>query len=128
MTSEKKDKVLYWLFTLPIMFAMTGSSIAYLSNAPQMLEGMAHLGYPVYLLKILGAAKLLGVFSILYGRINILKEWAYAGFTINLVGASASHAFSGDSLIEIVRPIVFLTILLGSYVFWKKRSFEPSVA
>jgi len=39
---------------------------------------MTHLGYPIYFMKILGTAKLVGVAAILYGRFSRLKEWAYA--------------------------------------------------
>jgi len=71
------------------------------------------------LLKILGIAKLLGGIAILYGRFPTLKEWAYAGYTFNLLGASASHAFSGDPLLKIMVPIVILAFVLVSYRQWK---------
>ena len=50
-------------------------------------EGLVHLGYPVYLLKFLGAAKKLGVLAIVTGKFPAFKEWAYAGFAFDLLGA-----------------------------------------
>ncbi len=122
MTSGKKDTVLYWVFTAPLVLLMLVSAFGYLSASPLMVEGMAHLGYPLYLLKIIGTAKVLGVIAIVYGRLTTLKEWAYAGFVINFIGATASHLFSGDDFGASVMPMVFLAFLLGSYFYWKKSS------
>jgi uncharacterized membrane protein YphA (DoxX/SURF4 family) len=124
MNSNKKDKILYWVFTAPFCLILLMSSIFYLTGAEQAVEGFQHLGFPIYMLKILGVAKILGVMGILFGRFTTLKEWAYAGLTINLLGASAAHAFSGDDYMKCVMPLVFITVLMGSYFFWKKTSLQ----
>jgi DoxX-like protein len=72
--------------------------VLYVSGAPMIRETLTHLGYPGYLLVILGAAKLLGSAALLQTRVPTLREWAYAGFMIDLIGAVASHAFTGDPL------------------------------
>jgi len=82
-------------------------------------KGITHPGYPAYLLKILGTAKFLGGIAILQGRFRTLKEWAYAGYTFNLLGASASHALYGDSLVKVLVPIIILAFVLASYRQWK---------
>ena len=46
-------------------------------------EAMANLGDPMYLMTILGVAKILGVIALLAPRLPLLKEWAYAGFTFD---------------------------------------------
>lgn len=116
-------KIAYWVTTGLFALAMTGSAVAYLSRSPQLVEGFQHLGYPLYLLVILGVAKLLGAGALLlprsgpvWGRI---KEWAYAGFSFNLLGAAASHAFSGDPLPQVISPLVFLLLLAASYGLWQ---------
>jgi hypothetical protein len=86
-----------------------------LMQHPEMIKGFQHLGYPSYLLTILGVAKLLGVAALVYPRWRTLTEWAYAGFSFDLLGASASHAFSGDPLANILSPLVFLGLLSASY-------------
>lgn len=85
-----------------------------------MVETMKHLGYPNYFLKILGTAKLMGVAALLYGYFPLLKEWAYAGFTFDLIGAFWSHLASGDPFYIALVPIGFLAVLAISYVSWKR--------
>jgi uncharacterized membrane protein YphA (DoxX/SURF4 family) len=102
VTSEKKAKWIYWTVTAPFVVSMLIAGVTFLAGVAANVEGVTHLGYPVYVCKILGVAKLLGGTAILYGRFRTLKEWAYAGYTFNLLGASASHAFSGDSFGKIL--------------------------
>ncbi len=97
------------------------SATFYLSGAVQMREAMAHLGYPAYLLVILGTAKLLGVAALLQNRVPMLRDWAYAGFTINLIGATSSHLFAGDAVSVATVPALFLGLLAGSYVLQPGR-------
>jgi hypothetical protein len=78
----------------------------------------------VYFPKILAIFKLLGVLAILTGVLPLMKEWAYAGFTFNLLGAFASHLSVGDSLLIALVPLAFLGLLAASYVLWK-RQLEP---
>jgi hypothetical protein len=103
---------------------MAFSAVLYLSGAPAMGQAMVHLGYPAYLLVILGTAKLLGAVALLQTRARTLREWAYAGFTIDLVGAVASHLFSGDSLAVAATPAVFLVMLAVSYQLQPVRPVE----
>jgi hypothetical protein len=77
---------------------------------------MEALGYPIYLMTILGAAKVLGVIALLIPGQPILKEWAYAGFTFDMLGASASHAFAEDTLPSIVIPLAILALGAVSYL------------
>ncbi len=86
-----------------------------LMRAEIQAEALASLGYPAYLMTILGVAKLLGVIALLLPRMPLLKEWAYAGFTFDLLGATASHAFVGDGIGEIMMPLIFLGIAATSY-------------
>ena len=43
------------------------------------------------------------------------EVWAYAGFTFNLLGATASHVFVADPLSEILPPVVLLGLGGASY-------------
>jgi hypothetical protein len=58
---------------------------------------LAHLGYPSYLLAILGTAKLLGAPALLQNRFPTLREWAYAGFAFDLIGANRLAPLLGRS-------------------------------
>jgi len=105
----------YWGATLLFAGVMLLSAVMYLSGAPQIREGFAHLGYPQYLLVILGTAKLLGAIALVQNRMPTLREWAYAGFTFDLLGASASHIFTGDPVGTTLLPAAFLVPLAVSY-------------
>jgi len=83
-------------------------------------EALAHLGYPEYNLTIFGVAKILGSIAILQPKFRTIKEWANAGFTINFIGAFASHAFVGDGIGQLIPPVIALVIMFISYILWKK--------
>jgi hypothetical protein len=106
----------YWITTglFCAMFLFGGAN--HLLRTEMIAAGMASLGYPAYLMTILGTAKLLGVAALLAPGRPLLKEWAYAGFTFNLLGATASHVFAGDPFSETVRPAVVLLVGAGSYL------------
>jgi hypothetical protein len=83
-------------------------------------KSLLALGYPMYLLFIVGGAKILAAYSILQTKWKTIKEWAFAGYTINCIGASASHAFSHHSLFLILLPALFFGVMLVPYIFWKR--------
>ena len=105
----------YWIVTALFCLAMTGSGTMNLIRAEPMRESLSALGYPEYLMTILGVAKLLGVIALLMPGTALLKEWAYAGFTFDLLGASASHGLNGDPVGEAIVPLVVLIIAITSY-------------
>lgn len=111
-----------------VLFAglMLLSAFMYLSGAPQIQESLAHLGYPPYILAILGTAKLLGSIALLQPVLPTLREWAYAGFTINLIGATVSHIFSGDPVGVTAAPVMVLALLAVSYAGTRQDS-QPAV-
>jgi hypothetical protein len=44
-----------------------------------------------------------------------LKEWAYAGFFFELTAAAASRAAVGDSVADVIAPLVFLALVMASW-------------
>ena len=105
----------YWSATGLFCAVLLFSGVGHLTRIEMIREGMTHLGYPVYVMTILGIAKLLGVAALLIPGKPLLKEWAYAGFTFNLLGATVSHLFAGDPFSETVRPAVLLLVGAASY-------------
>jgi uncharacterized membrane protein YphA (DoxX/SURF4 family) len=81
------------------------------------LEMITHLGYPVYLLTILGVWKILGVIAILVPKFPQLKEWAYAGFFFVMTGAIVSHRAKGDSVTAILPASLLLVLTILSWYF-----------
>lgn len=123
-----KYRLAYGLSTGLFVLALAASGIMELIQHEEMIKGFQHLGYPTYLLTILGVAKLLGVAALVYPRWRTLTEWAYAGFVFDLIGASASHAFSGDPVANIISPLVFLGILSASYYLFHHKPAQQEQA
>jgi hypothetical protein len=107
--------VTHWTATALFAGLMLLSAAMYLSGAEPIQQGLSHLGYPAYMLIILGTAKALGAVALMQNRLPMLREWAYAGFTINLIGATASHLFAGDGTASLL-PAAFLAPLAVSYL------------
>lgn len=105
----------YWVTTALIVLAMGFGGAMDLVRGPDIVAGMAHLGYPAYFLLVLGAWKILGAVAIVVPRFPRLKEWAYAGIVFDLTGAAASHAASGDDAGKVLTPLVIFGIAMASW-------------
>ena len=75
------------------------------------------LGYPVYLLVIIGVWKLLGVITVLIPGFPLLKEWAYAGFVFLMSGAMISHIMISHPFGEIAPSLLLLALTGLSWYF-----------
>jgi DoxX-like family len=87
---------------------------------------MAHLGYLLYFLTIMGVAKVLAVAALLVPRFPRLKEWAYAGLLFVYVGAACSHFAVGDAAAAIVTPLIFAVITLASWALRPPARRDPA--
>jgi uncharacterized membrane protein len=90
--------------TALLSVGMSGSGIAQLMRAKEMVGILANLGYPLYLMSILGTWKILGVIAILLPGFKLVKEWAYAGLFFTMTGALVSHLIMGDSGKAVIGP------------------------
>ncbi|MFA6083692.1 DoxX family protein [Mucilaginibacter sp.] len=118
--SPKTIKITYWILTVVFALFMLMDGGAGVVKEKTGQEVMKHLGYPIYIMVITGAFKILGAIAILQNKYKTIKEWAFAGFAINFIGAFASRAFVGDPIGLLVLPLVMLTIIFVVYYFWKK--------
>ena len=94
-TSLKATTIVYWIATALFCLQMSFTAYAQL-RLPQVSEAFTHLGFPGYFRVELSWAKLLGVVLLLAPVPARLKEWAYAGFAINLASALIAHLAVGD--------------------------------
>jgi len=117
---EKKLKILYWVATIFFAALMLLDGYGGVSQQEAGQEVLRHLGYPMYALIIFGIAKILGAIAIIQTKYQTIKEWAYAGFAFNFIGAFASRALAGDSAAIIIFPLIGLVIMLMPYFLWKK--------
>jgi len=120
----KRNKIIYWVSTIWLALGMLATGTLQLFKvkaegavAPPGVDGITHLGYPIYFLTILGIWKILGVVALLIPKFPLLKEWAYAGFFFAMSGAAFSHIASGDSMNEILPSLLLLALIVVSWYF-----------
>lgn len=116
----KKNKIIYWLVTGSVTMGFLMSSLMYLTKSPALTQGFQTLNLPDYFIPLLGFAKLFGAIALINPWFPKLKEWAYAGFTFMLIGASWLHVSTGTNFLA---PLIFLALLALSYYFNLK--FQP---
>jgi|SRR5450432_4822511 uncharacterized membrane protein YphA (DoxX/SURF4 family) len=120
----KAIKITYWIFTILLTVLMLFSAIASLRQNPDGVTLMKHIGYPYSVLTLLSIAKILGVIAILVPGFPRLKEWAYAGFAFDLVGAIYASLSVGDPISQSLPIFLGLIFVFGSYIFYHKRRGE----
>lgn len=113
----KKNKIIYWIATLWLALGMTSTGIVQIIKMKEEADMMAHLGYPLYFLTILGVWKILGVIAILIPKFPLLKEWTYAGFFFAMSGAVFSHLACGDGAKELFGPLLLIVLTITSWYF-----------
>jgi hypothetical protein len=118
--AKKGIKITYWITTLLFALFMLFGAFGELMGSESANAVMVALSYPLYLNFILGVAKLLGSISLIQTKWYVIKEWAYAGFTIDIIGAMMSFAFSGFPISAQIVPLITLVVMFISYSSWKK--------
>lgn len=113
----KRNKIIYWTATLWLSLGMLSTGIVQILKRNEEITMMKHLGYPEYLLIILGIWKILGVIAVLSPKLPLLKEWAYAGFFFAMSGAIVSHIILKDSFGDIAPSLLLLTLTVISWCF-----------
>lgn len=113
----KKNKIIYWVSTLWLSLGMVSTGVVQLIKMKEEVEKMTQLGYPSYILIILGVWKILGVIAILIPKNPLIKEWAYAGFFFAMSGAAISHFSIGHPASEIFPSLLLLVLTIVSWYF-----------
>jgi hypothetical protein len=113
--SEWARTIAYCVFTIAVASEMVAGGIWDLLRIEFVRVSLARLGYPLYLLYILGPPKIVCAIALLLPRFLRLKEWAYAGAVINYLGAAASLWFTGRPTGEWIAPLVFAALTIGSW-------------
>jgi uncharacterized membrane protein YphA (DoxX/SURF4 family) len=115
---EKRNLAIYWIATGLMSVGMLGSGLAQIAHAKEMIDLVVPLGYPLYILYIIGVWKILGVIAILVPGFKLLKEWAYAGFFFVMTGALISHLASADyGLKGLIGPFMQTIFIITSWYF-----------
>ncbi len=127
MKASKGLVAAFWIVTA--IFCLEMSFTAYYELLPQGAQAFARLGFAANYFRIeLSLAKLVGVAALLVPMVPArLKEWAYAGFAINLVSAIIAHLSIHD-IPQALAPSSITSVLWGlSYFFWRRlQARQPS--
>ena len=111
----KRNKIIYWVATIWLALGMVSTGIVQLIQMEEEVQNFSNLGYPSYLMTILGIWKILGVIAILMPKLPLIKEWAYAGFFFAMTGALVSHIIVGDEAITLFGPALLLVLTIVSW-------------
>ena len=111
----KLKSISYWVITVMVAFFIGSGGAAELARVPGTVQGLVHLGYPVYFATIIGFWKVLGAIAILVPRFPRLKEWAYAGIFFNMTGAAATGVFTHSAAWHVIVDLVLTALTIASW-------------
>lgn len=117
---SRPRRIAYWTTTGLAALLMLVIGGADLVRAPEIMAGLARLGYPAYFASIIGAWKIAAAVALVIPGLPRLKEWAYAGMFFTLTGAAISHAVSADPVSKIAVPLSVLAVVLASWTLKPK--------
>ena len=115
MNQQRLRRSGYWICTGLLALRLAPSGMLDILRMPAVVDILHRLGYAAYVGVILGVGKLLGIAAILSPKTRLLREWAYAGITFDLIGAIVSHMSVHDPLGIALLPMLVLVLAAGSY-------------
>lgn len=122
----KRTKIIYWIATAWLSLGMLSTGTVQLIRMKEEVENITQLGYPAYILTLIGVWKFLGVIAVLIPKFPLLKEWAYAGFFFAMSGALFSHIAAGNGAKELFGPALLLVLtVLSWYLRPANRKINP---
>jgi len=119
--SARRAAIAFWAVSALFCLQMCFTAYAQL-RLPQVAQAFAHLGFPDYFRVELSCAKLLGVALLLAPVPARVKEWAYAGFAIDLGSAFIAHVTVGDGPAAWGWAVGTGVLLTVSYLSWRNLS------
>jgi hypothetical protein len=126
-TTPKATAVAFWLVTALFCLEMSFTAWYELMRLPEAAQAFARLGFSAASFRVeLSWAKVAGVVALLVPLVPTrLKEWAYAGFAINLFSALIAHISMGDGP-RAWAPSATTSVLWAlSYFFWRRLQANP---
>jgi hypothetical protein len=118
----KLKLIVYWIATAAVVLEMLAGGVTDLVHGgtglfvgEPVVQVLTHLGYPTYLLMILGVCKVPCALVLLAPRLPRLKEWAYAGALINYTGAFVSNSLVNHSVQLFATGLPMIVFALASW-------------
>lgn len=106
-------------FAIAMVYAVTNSFFNYDTIAMKFEQ----LGYPTYLIFVIGISQMIGLAVILNNKRNWMLEWAYAGFFMNFIFGIIAHLMAKEG--NGAAAVVCIVVLWIAYVQNKKLGEIP---
>ena len=117
----KKIKIAYWSILIFMTIGMLFSAVPSILKLPYAAEHFCNvLKLPEYLLVFTGLAKLAGLVILYIPKYPKLKEWVFAGFTLDLIGAWYCNFMALKSFAATIPVIIYIIILFTLYYLYNK--------
>jgi hypothetical protein len=122
MKGSKGVVIGFWVFTALFCLEMSFTAYWELMKLPDAAVAFARLGFASNAFRVeLSWAKVAGVIVLLLPMVPArVKEWAYAGFAINLISAIIAHHSIADRPLSLVPSTLTSVLWVFSYVFWRR--------
>ena len=117
---KKINKIIYWVATIWLALGLFSTGLVQLLHTADGVGGsemMTALGYPLYLMSLLGVLKIIATVVILVPGLRLAKQWAYAGICFLIVGAIYSHFATEASLMKILPALLLGLLMMVSWCF-----------
>jgi hypothetical protein len=108
----KTINIIYWILLIVLCLFMLADGYGGITKKQAGIDALKHLGYPDYIMPLLGGLKILGVIALLQQTYRDIKEWVFAGMAFIFIGASVSHICSADPALHTAMPLIFLAFML----------------
>jgi hypothetical protein len=116
----KTEKIIFWI-TTGLIFLFEGVMPALTSQSEMAKESLRHLGYPEYFGLMFMFFKVAGSLALIIPQVpGRVKEWAYAGFTIDFLSAFISIWVVDGLKPMTFFPLVVWGVLILSYIYYHK--------
>jgi hypothetical protein len=118
---SKKIKIAYWLVLVLLTVGILLSAVPSVLKLPYAVAHFCNvLKLPEYLLVFTGLLKLVGLIILYLPNYTKLKEWTFAGFTFDLIGAWYCNSMALNSFTATIPIIMYVVILFTLYYLYNK--------
>src|SRR5687768_10993564 len=117
----KNLKIAYWCVLVILTVGMLLSAVPSVLKLPYAVEHFCNvLKLPEYLLVFTGALKIFGLVALYIPGFPKIKEWVFAGFTFDLIGAWYCNFTALNSFAASIPIIIYMTVLAILYILYNK--------
>lgn len=103
--------ILSWTLRVMVSLAFLFASLGKLSQNEAVIEMFSNWGFPNGFYFIVGLVEILLAIGLL---IRKTLKVSLLGLGILMIGAAVTHVLN-DPIIEVIRPLIFLSLLYGIY-------------